>query len=408
MTGTESLSLRYGAAESLTIRLDRDRIELLQPAPEPLTEFGDQVAAALDRPIDFPPLEQMVVPGDRVAIALAADTPGASQIIAATWNVLERRDVRPEDIVVIQPPAARNGRDPRLELPEAIRDRVKWVVHDPGDAERCRYLSATAGGERVYLAREITESDVVLPVGPIAFDAVLGYRGPFSVLYPGLSSHEAITRSQGQGHSELEPDNERPLRQLIDEIGWLLGIQFCIQVVPAAGVGAGDVLAGCPEGVFRDGREQLADRWLVTLTQRPETVVISVSSDAGGHGWDQVGRALKTARNLVAHDGRIVLLTDLDEDPGEGLQLVRSSQAPGEALQPLRRTAPDDLAAATHLAAAADWAHVFLLSRLDGDLVEDLFLTPLAGPRDVERLLGGNGRCAVIEDAQHSWGRVVD
>ena len=86
------------------------------------------------------------------------------------------------------------------------------------------------------IKRVRTEMDQIqkeLPTGMtgmIAYDSLLGYRGTNSVFYPGLSNTEAIARTRGEGHSELGPDDERPLRQTIDEIAWLLGTQFSVQV----------------------------------------------------------------------------------------------------------------------------------------------------------------------------------
>ena len=105
-------------------------------------------------------------------------------------------------------------------------------------------------------------------------------------------------------HSELGPDDERPMRQIIDEIGWLLGTQFTIQVIPSAGKGAANVLAGATEAVFRRGTQLLSDAWLIELEHRAQTVVVAVDLDAAGHGWNQIGAALGTARNLVAKGGQ--------------------------------------------------------------------------------------------------------
>ena len=113
-----------------------------------------------------------------------------------------------------------------------------------------------------------------------------------------------------------------------------------------------------------------------TVDERSDIVVASIESDAGGHGWEQVGRALEVARNLVTHDGRILLLTDLDESPGDGLKLIRGADAPSEALSPLKSLAPLDLVPATQCVEATDWARVYLLSQLDSELVEDLCNTP--------------------------------
>ena len=129
-------------------------------------------------------------------------------------------------------------------------------------------------------------------------------------------------------------------------------------------------------------------------------------SDGGGHGWEQVGRALEVARNLVTHEGRILLLTDLDETPGDGLKLIRGAEAPSAALSPLKSLAPLDLVPATQCVEATDWARVYLLSQLDSDLVEDLFITPLEHPDEVTRLLSQPGQCVIVENAQHAYGRV--
>ena len=82
-----------------------------------------------------------------------------------------------------------------------------------------------------------------LPIGTTAFDPLLGYRGTHSVVYPGLSTVDALARTVGQGHRELAPRDSRPLRQLVDEIAWLMGIQFVVQVVAASGEGFLDVPA---------------------------------------------------------------------------------------------------------------------------------------------------------------------
>jgi nickel-dependent lactate racemase len=392
----------------MALPVDADRLVARREAPEQLETLESSIRGALTTPLDFPPLEQAVIPGDHIVIALDADTPAADMILAAIWDVLALRDVEPGDVLVLQPRSSQPGAtaDPRSALPEDVAERITWQIHDPDKAEGGQYLATSSSGERVYLAGELIEADLVIPVGPVAFDSVLGYRGTHSVLYPGLSNAESITRALGEGHRELEPADQRPLRQLVDDVGWLLGVQFCVQVVPAAGSGVAGVWAGCPESVFQAARICLEEAWRVELEERSDIVVVSIESDAGGHGWNQVGRALSVARNLVTHEGRILLLTDLNETPGDGLKLIRGADAPSEALSPLKSLAPADLVPATQCVEAADWARVYLLSQLDSDLVEDLFITPLEHPDEIGRLLELPGQCVIIENAQHAYGRI--
>ena len=52
---------------------------------------------------------------------------------------------------------------------------VTFRTHDPDDRANLAYLATTAGGRRVYLDRDLTDADFVLPVGRLAYDPLLGY-----------------------------------------------------------------------------------------------------------------------------------------------------------------------------------------------------------------------------------------
>jgi hypothetical protein len=95
------------------------------------------------------------------------------------------------------------------------------------------------------------------------------------------------------------------------------------------------------------------------------------------------------------------VLTELNAALSEGLQLIRDSRKPRDAMRPLREQSPPDLGAATALAKAVEWANVYLLSNLDPDLVEDMFMVPLANTEEVQRLIGGEDSIAIIGSGQH-------
>ena len=61
---------------------------------------------------------------------------------------------------------------------------------------------------------------------------------------------------------------------------------------------------------------------------------------------------------------------------------------------------------ASQLAGATDWARVYLLSNLEEDLVEDLFMFPLESSREVERIVASSESCALIGAAQSTFGLV--
>lgn len=397
----ESIRLRYGNGNTVACDVDPSCLLAVHTAPPAVDDLEEAVADALTEPLEFPPLRRCVFPGDRVVLAVDREIPGVETILAGMWREIALANVRPEDVLILQPADRTEPPppDPRRELPADVRAAVGWRVHSFEDDANCGYLASSATGDRVYLARDVLDADVVISVGPLAFDPVLGYRGTNSVFYPGLSNAEAGERSRGLGHRELGPDDERPLRSLIDEIGWLLGIQFTVQTLPGADGGAARVIAGASDAVLRQGKRLLNDRWRVRLGTRSDIVVATVDGLAAGDGWRKLGAAVEAARNLVARDGRIVIVSDFTAELGEGMRLVRDSLEPADALQPLRTAAPPDMLPASQIASAAGWADIFLLSRLDPVVVEELFITPLGKPREVQRLLDGDGTCVLLESS---------
>jgi nickel-dependent lactate racemase len=418
-----SISLNYGRSGRFSGQVLRKRMLLYHRAALNVRQEQREIRAALANPIDFPDLRRTFVPGDRVVIVLDLGTPAVQTVLAELWPVLEEAGVSAEAVTLLQPATwqSEESPDPRGLLPPDVQKLMTVKRHDPTLMESCTYLASTASGDRIYLSRELVDADVAVCIGPAEYDPVLGYRGTCSSLYPGLSDVEAIRKTFGLGHDELEPDDPRPLRQTADEIGWLLGIQLAITVIPGVSGGVQNVLVGQSESVMGQARTRLQENWRVELEERAELVLVSVDEDASGHGWPQLAAALETARRLVEREGRIVVLTELDMPatfPGDGsqappppraaispgLELLRNARTPREALQPIRRQMTPDMIVATQIARAVDWANVSLLSRLDPNLVEDLFMVPLESEEEVRRLLSGDETTAIIESAQHTFG----
>lgn len=400
-------SLRFGDGQHFEFELEASRVAGRNRTPEAVADFANDARQQLAAPLDFPPLELAIVPNDHVVIALDRHTPGAAEIIAAVWSVFERRSVKPEDVTILQPASWNAGQlpDPRAALPTAVREVMRWTIHDATDKSRERYLASSASGERIYLDRDVIDADFVLPIGAIGFDPLLGFRSASSAIFPGLSNVDSMAKARGQDHAELRPEDDRPLRQLQDEVAWLLGVQFGIQVLPSIGGQPAGVICGALEPTTSAARKWLKQNWFVEQPQRCEVVVAAVDTDAASTSWEQLGAALQTARNLVQRGGKIVLLTNLSAEPTEGFRFLQQCGSPREALKPLRLESPPDLIPASRLASAADWATVYLVSGLSSDLVESLCMTPLAAV-EAARLLDRGGSCVLLESAQHTFGYV--
>ena len=96
-----------------------------------------------------------------------------------------------------------------LSLALALPEGVALAIHNPADRKQLAYLASTSEGRRVYLNRLLTDADVVVPVGRLGYDAVLGYRGPWGLIFPGLSDQETARSFRALTTAEW-PRRDRP------------------------------------------------------------------------------------------------------------------------------------------------------------------------------------------------------
>lgn len=404
-----SLRLTYGRSGAIDIDPDVASMFEVWRTPEPVANLRQALAAALETPLEFPPLKQCVFPEDRITIVLDRFTPHGADIIAGIWKNFEQAGVSPEDVAILQPADFHAGSllDPRSALPESVQRDMSWEIHDPVGGSKVAYLAATTGGERIYLSRRLVDADTVITIGSIGFDPILGYRGTSSVLYPGLSTTESFRRFQGEGHDELSPDDPRPTRQMVDEITWLLGSQFTLQIVPTVRGQVASIIGGMNEAVMREGIRQLNQGWRIIAEERYENVILTIEEGPSGTRWSHVSAAIDVARRLVQREGRIIILSELSAEPEMGVRMIAESRAPREILKRVRDVAPPDMLEATQIAQALEWANISLLSKLDVDTVESLFFLPLDTPREAQRLLATLRDGFVIPDGHLAYGEVT-
>ncbi|MCA9041502.1 MAG: DUF2088 domain-containing protein [Planctomycetaceae bacterium] len=410
--GKITFEMPYGTTGNIRLQIPSENVISTFTPPTSCHDLKAEIRKALDEPLDFPPFSACIIPDDRLVIVLDPETPEAATLVETVCEIVLKKGLKPEQISILLPAFSNAGLVEHLQshLQQACGVEIKVSVHDAALPNGGSYLASSSTSDRIYLDPAIIDADLILPIGQIAFAPLLGYKGNFSTLYPGMSSEEAIKKSHGQANVELEPDDERQLHQLVEEIGWLLGIQFTLQVVASAQGGVAHVLAGAPDSVMRRGKELLEKLWTVHLKDRLETILISVDqAGTGEHGWREVCAAIETGRKLVEHGGRIIVLSQLQEAPGIGINQLARSEFPTDVMQSLRETLPEDVIPASQLARALDWARVYLLSSLEEEFLEDLFMIPIQDEAALERLLESElGSTAVISSAQGVHGRVND
>jgi nickel-dependent lactate racemase len=398
--------LRYGTDSSVCLEFAAGvrPTECGIPRGRPLDDPAAAVTDALRNPLDYPPLARSTTPGDRVVLALDRCVPRATEVAAAVIRALVAAGVDPDGISVLRSRAdveADTG-DPSRLLPPPVADRITLLKHDPADRSALAYLAATKAGEPILLNRAIHEADLVLPIGCLRSEAAAGYFGIHSAIFPTFADQKAAQRFCWPGLLAADGSCDRRLRDEVDEVAWLLGINFTIQLIPAGGFSVLHVLAGQSEAVRRRSRQLYQAAWSCPVPRQASLVVAAIEGDASQQTWQEFGRALDAAVSVVEDGGSIAVCCDLAEAPGTAIERMVGARSRQAVLRRICQERPPDALPAAQLARALDRGKVYLLSRLDPSLVDALDMIYVATPDELARLARQHQSCILLANAPHA------
>jgi nickel-dependent lactate racemase len=393
------INIAYGR-EQLEVEIDARRLVEVerQPQAPPLADPAAAVRAALETPLDYPPLRRALTPDDHVAVVIDEHLPRLGELLAPLLEHVAAAGVAPAAVTLVCP--SEGPHSWRDELPAAF-SRVRLEVHDPHTRPKLAYLATTKQGRRIYLNRTVVDADQVVVLSGRGYDPVLGYSGAEAALFPALSDEPTRQELASRPSLDVPGDEPWPQQREAAEVAWLLGAPFFLQVIEGAGDEIAHVIGGQSASVAQ-GQRLLDARWRLTLAQRPRTVLAALSGDPARQGFADLARAAACAARIVAPDGRIVLLTQAQPALDEAAELLRRAEEPAAALDLLLRQHPAGMAAAFQWASAARQAKIYLLSGVAPETAEELFAVPLEDAGQVQRLLGGDGPCLVVDDAHKS------
>jgi nickel-dependent lactate racemase len=342
-------------------------------------------------------------------VALDHGLPQASRIAGAVVRSLEQSGVAADGIKVLH--TQDDGQAGLDELSSLLSketaERITVTTHDPAAREHLAYLAATEAGEPILLNRAITDADVVLPVGCFSNRRGTLYHGIHGAIYPNFSDEKTQLRFRSPkliGRAGMV--HRKRLLKTCNDVGWLLGVTFTIQIVPGPGDAVLNVLAGEVGAVRRRGRELYEAAWQSEVPHRASLVVASIEGSSSQQTWQNVGEALAAAEDLVEDGGAIALCCELEDPPGPAVRCLAKARSKEAALRRISKVRPPDVLAANQLAEALKQARVYLLSRLDDAVVEDLEIAPLSEPEEVIRLAKRHCSCIVLANAARAMVRV--
>ncbi len=372
--------------------------------PGKCRDVPGQTFAALHTPVDFPPIEAAIVPGDRVALAVDPNVPGIVEVIQGTIKALGQTEASDIDIVL--------GDEASDETVQAIQDEVgeetRVVRHQSTDRSWLRYVGADESADPVYLNRLLVDADFVVPIvsgRPLDTYAQHDLTG----VYPPFA--DSATRIRHRQQTVSSSRKSKASAANVTEPSWLLGVQIMLSVTASDDGRPGQIIAGTPDAV----RKQLTpSRRLPDEFPPPAPLVIAaMDGDGQQQSWSNAARAFAAA-SRYAEAGGTILLWSAIADPPSGRLLSLADNVKLAEEEAVEVTADGDFPCwdeptglAHTIARIAEEYRLLIHSRLDDETIESMGLASISSNEELARLSQSFDTCGVVRAAQFA-GTTID
>lgn len=290
-------------------------------------------------------------------------------------------------------------------LSQEFIDRFRIVAHDCDDNTQLYELGLTKRGTPVLANRLFIEKDIKIVVGDIELHHFAGYSGGVKSAAIGLNGRKTINANHKlliDPLSRMGEYDQNPLRQDIEEIGALMGIDYALNAVLDENKTVLAAFFGDPIAVMQEGIRKVDQISRIPCENKYDLVIAS----AGGYPKDinlyQAQKAMTHASYFCKKGGSIILLAECSEGAGsEGfLNFLSDVRSPEQAIQKFER---EGFSVGPHkafqIARILESHAVYLLSSMPARLVKYQMLVPMELSeinRFIPAIVPQNGRIAIL------------
>ncbi|HWR40996.1 MAG TPA: nickel-dependent lactate racemase [Patescibacteria group bacterium] len=324
-------TLRYGTGDmSFSIPQEQLIQEIVGREYPALTDVPAALRAALERPMDAPPLKELVKPGEKVAITVSDITRAWQQmpvILPEILDTLNAAGVKDEDVTILIAVGGhrQNTAAEFIQLcGEAVCRRVRVLNHDAWDTENMVYLGKTSRGTEVSVNRIVAEADRVILTGGIIYHYMVGYGGGRKSIVPGISSIKTIRQNHLLALGQTPGSGSNPNsasgitrggedHEDMMEIAGFVQPDFIVNVVPNPDGQFAGIFAGNWVSAWQEGCCLVEQIYGVEIAEQADIVVAT----AGGYPKDinlyQTGKTMDNAYHAVKAGGVAIVLSECSD-----------------------------------------------------------------------------------------------
>ncbi|MDZ4163578.1 MAG: nickel-dependent lactate racemase [Smithellaceae bacterium] len=325
---TRRFQLKYGTGEvAFDLPASQVYFEVMGRDYPPIADISKAARAAMEQPIDAPPLRELLKPADRVAIAVSDITRGWQRMDLILPHLVETINFAgvPDKNITILLAVGGHRLNSREEIAQLcgreVAERIKVVNHDAHDLQNMVYLGKTSRGTEVSLNRIAVEADKLILTGGIVYHYMVGYGGGRKSVIPGISSIKTIQQNHlwalgptlGSGANPNSISGKTRGNECHEDMMEVAGFaqpDFILNVVPNPAGEIAAIFGGNWISAWQEGAKLIDQIYASPIPGKADIVIAS----AGGFPRDinlyQAGKTMDNAYWAVKDGGAVIIIAE--------------------------------------------------------------------------------------------------
>ena len=378
------LELGFGPGVQTVEVNDANIKDILMPNAVTYDLTGEaEVRRALAQPIGSPALKDIVKAGEKIAIITSDITrPCPSYVMMPPLlDALYEAGIKAEDITLVFALGSHRKHTDAERLKLAGERAYNEITCIDGDPATAVHMGVTRRGTPVDIVEAVAKADRRICLGNIEYHYFAGYSGGAKAIMPGVSTRAAIQSNHRMMVDKLACAGNittNPLRADIEEAAGICGVDFILNVVLDEHKKIIKAVAGDVTAAHRAGCAFLDTLYEKKIPERADIVIVSQGGAPKDLNLYQTQKALDNAKHAVKKGGIIILVGACQEGLGEKVfeDWILRAEKPADLIEWVRT----DFKLGGHKAAAIamvlENADIYLVSKMDPELVRKSFLTP--------------------------------
>jgi nickel-dependent lactate racemase len=314
-----SIQLPYGNT-SIPITLPRKNLlAVVDPTVVPgATDVVEVVRRAVRHPVDRPPLDSMIKPGQNVLIIVDDNTrpTPVHQVLPSLLKELDvaRKRLRVRILIAAGTHRAMTPEEIQAKVGADVVAHYEVLNHRWDDESALVDLGVTPAGTPIKINRLVMDADFVIAIGTTVPHCLAGWAGGAKIIQPGVSGEDTTNATHALTMVSPMPHLGRmdnPMRVEIDQIVKQVKLDFMLCCVLNQNAQIVDIVAGDTLAAHRRSVELASKIWVRPVPALADVVVVS-SYPSDVDYWQGI-KGLFAAELIVKRGGDVLLATPCPE-----------------------------------------------------------------------------------------------